>query len=202
MTAPPGEPSHVADERRAAFDAEMLPHLDAVYRFARALTHGPPECEDLTQETFLQAFRHWEQYRAGSNARAWLFTICRNLFHRQRQRAARVETVDTAELESLAEAALHATLVPVDPTGRFFEAPELGDVIRDELRRLPEEFREVVALADLHDLSYADIATTLGLPVGTVKSRLFRGRRLLQEALVAYARDAGILGGKKEGGTR
>jgi len=185
--------------RRAAFDAEMLPHLDAVYRFARTLARETTEAEDLTQETLLQAYRHWEQYAPGSNARAWLFTICRNLFHRRGQRRARVETVDAAELENLAEAALHASLVPLDPTGRFFEAPELGDVIRAELDRLPEEYREVVALSDLGDLSYAEIGAMLGIPVGTVKSRLFRGRRLLQEALVEYARDAGLLG---PGGSR
>ncbi len=191
---PAGTPVPAADPRRAAFDAEMLPHLEAVYRFALSLTRETSEAEDLTQDTFLQAIRHWEQYQPGSNARAWLFTICRNLRSRQAERRARVEATDAAELENLAAAALHATMVPVDPTGGFFDAPELGDVIRRELDKLPEEYREVVALSDLDDLSYAGISQVLGVPVGTVKSRLFRGRRLLQEALVEYARDAGLLG--------
>jgi len=188
------------DAKRAAFEAEALVHLDVVYRYALSLTHDRAEAEDLTQDTFLRAFRHWDQYTPGTNARAWLFTICRNQFRRRRERQAREEPTDTEELESLAAAALQASAVPPDAAEGFFETPELGDVLRKELDNLPEEFREVVILSDLQDQSYADIATVLGVPLGTVKSRLFRGRRLLQERLVEYARDAGLLPGT--GGTR
>jgi RNA polymerase sigma-70 factor (ECF subfamily) len=188
------------DARRAAFDAEALVHLDAVYRYALSLTRDRSEAEDLTQDTFLRAFRHWDQYTPGTNARAWLFTICRNLFRRRLERQAREEPTDTDTLENLAAAALQAAAVPADAGERFFDAPELGDVMRKELENLPEEFREVVILSDLQDQSYADIAAVLGVPLGTVKSRLFRGRRLLQERLVAYARDAGLL--PQPGGTR
>ena len=186
-------PASDSPDGRAAFDAEALVHLDAVYRYARSLTRDASDAEDLTQDTFLQAFRHWDQYRPGTKVAAWLFTICRNLFLRQRERRAREEPTDIAELEILATAELNATVAPADTGGAFLDAPELDGVIRKELEKLPEEYREVVVLSDLQDQSYADIAQVLGVPVGTVKSRLFRGRRLLQQALVEYARDAGLL---------
>jgi RNA polymerase sigma-70 factor (ECF subfamily) len=188
MPAAPERPT-----RPAAFDAEALTHVGEVLGYARSLTRDPSDAEDLTQDTFLQAFRHWDQYQLDTKMGAWLFTICRHLFVRQRDRSLRQQPVDDAELESLAAAAVHATVIAADPVGRFFETPELDEVIRQEMEKLPREYREVVALSDLHDQSYADIARVLGVPVGTVKSRLFRGRRLLQEALVDYARDAGLL---------
>ena len=181
-----------ADDRHAAFQAEALQHLDAVYRYAYTLTRDRSEAEDLTQDTFLQALRHWDQFRPGTNARAWLFTICRNLFLRQRERRSREEPTEAAALDGIAAAA-QAFAAPPDAGRALFDAPELGDVIRRELDKLPAEYREVVELSDLQDQSYADIAQVLGVPLGTVKSRLFRGRRLLQEALVDYARDAGLL---------
>jgi RNA polymerase sigma-70 factor (ECF subfamily) len=184
--------THPADGRHAAFQAEALQHLDAVYRYAYALARDRSEAEDLTQDTFLQALRHWDQFRPGTNARAWLFTICRNLFLRQRERRAREEPTEAAVLDGIASAA-QAFAAPADAGRALFDAPELGDVIRRELDRLPAEYREVVELSDLQDQSYADIAHVLGVPIGTVKSRLFRGRRLLQEALIDYARDAGLL---------
>jgi len=179
-------------DARAAFQAEVLQHLESVYRYAYALTRERAEAEDLTQDTFLQALRHWDQFRPGTNARAWLFTICRNLFLRQRERRAREQPVEAGALDSLANDA-QAFAAPSDGGRALFDAPELGDVIRRELDKLPSEYREVVELSDLQDQSYADIAQVLGVPIGTVKSRLFRGRRLLQAALVDYARDAGLL---------
>jgi RNA polymerase sigma-70 factor (ECF subfamily) len=177
----------------AGFEREALIHLDAVYRFARSLTQDDSAAEDLAQDTFLQALQSWQQYQVGSNCRAWLFTICRHRGIRQGVRAAREEATDDAALESLASAAVHSGLATSDPGGRFLDAPELPDVIRRELALLPVEFREVVVLADLEDQSYESIASVLGVPKGTVKSRLFRGRRLLQERLVVFARDEGLL---------
>lgn len=190
MTQPP------ADDRRAAFKAEILAHLDAVYRYAYSLTRERSEAEDLTQDVFLQALHHWDQYTPGTNARAWLFTICRNLYLRQRERRAREVPTESSELDNLATAA-QAAAAPSDAGRALFDAPELSDVIRKELDKLPNEYREVVVLSDLQDQSYADIAGVLGIPIGTVKSRLFRGRRLLQDALVDYARDAGLLPGSR-----
>jgi RNA polymerase sigma-70 factor (ECF subfamily) len=196
MSVPIMTPSPVApDPRRAAFEAEALVHLDAVYRYALSLTRERAEAEDLTQDTYLRALRHWDQYTPGTNARAWLFTICRNLFRRRRERQAREEPMAADELEGLAASALPVSAVPGGAGERFFDAPELSEVMRKELDNLPDEFREVIMLSDLQDQSYADIAAVLGVPLGTVKSRLFRARRLLQERLVEYARDAGLLPG-------
>lgn len=184
------EPGH---EAREAFEREALPHLNSVYRFALSLSGNEAVAEDLTQDTFLNALKAWRQYEPGTNCRAWLFTICRNLRSRQAVRQNREEPADAAELESLASAALHSGLSESDPQRGFLDAPELGDVVRAELQKLPEEYREVIVLSDLEDQSYATIAAVLGVPIGTVKSRLFRGRRLLQEALIEYARDAGLV---------
>jgi len=179
-------------ESRAAFEREALVHLDAVYCFARSLTRDDTAAEDLTQDTYLNAWRSWRQYTPGTNCKAWLFTICRNLRARQAARDKRMDLADTAELDSLASAALHASLAEPDREGGFLDMPEFGDALREALARLPEEFREAVVLVDVHDQSYPAVAAILGVPVGTVKSRLFRGRRLLQESLLVYAKDLGI----------
>jgi RNA polymerase sigma-70 factor (ECF subfamily) len=189
MSDSPVEPR----DARVAFESEALVHLDGVYCFARSLTQDDATAEDLTQDTYLNAWRSWHQYRPGTNCRAWLFTICRNLRARQQQRERRTELVDTAELDALASAALHAAVPETERDGGFFDMPEFGDALREALAKLPEEYRETVVLADVHDQSYPQIARILGVPVGTVKSRLFRGRRLLQESLLAFARDAGIV---------
>lgn len=193
------QPFELSPAAREAFDREALVHLDSILRFARTLTGEEALAEDLAQDTFLLALQSWHQYQPGTNARAWLFTICRNRWARQGARMAREQATADADLESLASAALHAGLAGVDPAGQFLEAPELEDVLRRELAELPVEYREVVVLSDIEDQSYQAIAATLGVPVGTVKSRLYRGRRLLQEKLVVYARDAGLLasGGKR-----
>ena len=175
------------------FEREALVHLNAVLRFARALTGGDADAEDLAQETYLQAWRHWNQYQAGTNCRAWLFTICRNLRFKTARRAEREIVTEDAEMENLAAAAVHAGLAETDPAGKFLEAPELEDIVRREVARLPEEYREAVVLSDLEDQSYDSIAAVLGVPIGTVKSRLYRGRRLLQQSLIEYARDAGLV---------
>lgn len=188
----PGQP-------RAAFEREALPHLDAVYCFARSLAHDDMAAEDLTQDTFLNALRAWHQYTPGTNCKAWLFTICRNLRTRQAVREQREQPADTAELDSLASAALHASLGEGERDGGFLDMPEFGEALKRELAKLPAEYREVVVLADVHDQSYPAIAAVLGVPVGTVKSRLYRGRRLLQQALLVFARDAGIVSGAARG---
>ncbi len=184
-----------SDRLREQFEREALVHLDSVFCFARSLTRDETAAEDLTQDTFLKAWDHWRQYTPGTNCRAWLFTICRNLRTRQAERDKRIELADTAELDSLASAALHAALAEPDRDGGFLDMPEFGDALKHALARLPEEYREAVVLADVHDQGYPDIARILGVPLGTVKSRLFRGRRLLQESLLAFAKDAGIVAG-------
>jgi RNA polymerase sigma-70 factor (ECF subfamily) len=181
---------------REDFEREALAHMDSVYCFARSLTGQDAAAEDLTQDTYLNALRAWRQYTPGTNCRAWLFTICRNLRAKQAVRERREEPAELAELESLASAALYAAMGGGGAERALFDQVDLADAVRRAIAKLPEEYREVVALADVHDQSYETIAHVLGVPVGTVKSRLYRGRRLLQEELSAYAQDAGIVAGK------
>jgi RNA polymerase sigma-70 factor (ECF subfamily) len=181
---------------RADFEAEALPLLDAVYRFSLRLAQGEAaDAEDLTQETFLRAYRAWNTYRPGTSCRSWLFTICRNVFLRRRERsAARPETPESRleiDLPSVAATDVFGNTGGGNPERDFFDSFVDAEVLR-AVDRLPDDFREVVVLSDLQELSYAEIAETLQIPLGTVRSRLYRGRRLLQEALHEYAREAGL----------
>jgi RNA polymerase sigma-70 factor (ECF subfamily) len=177
-------------DKQQQFELEALPHLDAVYRFALRLTGSPADAEDLVQETFLRAYRSWDHYTPGTRAKSWLFTICRNAFLRLRQQ-------DTRRAQVLQEAAPAETplFMPAyqeDPEGMFFSGV-VDETVLQHINEIPEEFREVVLLSDLEGLSYAEIAKLLEIPLGTVKSRLFRGRKLLQKALYDYARETGIV---------
>lgn len=186
-------------DRDESFQTEALPHLDAVYRFALRLSGSVADAEDLVQETFLRAFRAWDQYTPGTRAKSWLFTICRNVFLRQRKRERRREEtvrdaaaeVDTKGLQT-GEIPVFTTAYQYDPEGQFFNAIVDGGILA-AIDRLPDDFRDTVVLSDLEGLSYADIAELLDIPVGTVKSRLFRGRRLLQQVLYEYATDTGYV---------
>lgn len=181
----------------ADFQAEALPHLDAVYRFALRLSGSPERAEDLVQETFLRAFRSWDQYTPGTRCKSWLFTICRNLYLRERERGRRHDRL--VEEHALAEGPGGPLANPVwlslretDPEGEFFDAIVDAEVLR-ALDALPEEYRTAVVLSDLEGLPYQEIAEMMDVPVGTVKSRLFRGRRKLQEALYEYAVGMGYI---------
>jgi len=184
--------------RDVALEQEFLEAADAVFRFAHPLTRDPAQAEDLAQETFLRAWARRGQYQPGTNCRAWLFTICRRLFVDRGTRAQREVIVDHAGLEALAAAGQCAAVQDNDPVGAVFASTELDDAVARALDRLPEEQRLVVSLVDIEDQSYASAADVLGVPVGTVRSRLFRGRRLLQCELLAFAQDAGLLARPKE----
>lgn len=182
--------SQPGDDERRRFEAEALPHLDALYRYAWHLSGDAALAEDLTQETLWKAYRAWDQFRPGSNLRAWLLTILRNTFINQYRRLKQQgETVDIAGIEPYA---VFREVQEVDPEARFFD--NLVDhEVTQAIDALPPEFREVLLLSDAEDLSYAEIAEVLGIPVGTVKSRLFRARHALQQRLYQYAVDAGYI---------
>ena len=186
----PASESQRVDSRR--FEIEALPWLDDVYRFALSMTRDESDADDVVQETFLRAYRSWHTFEPGSECRKWLFTICRNVFLRLRERERRRVDYggDDAQLEALASGqenvgamAEHAEIL-----SRIDLAPALDRAIGE----LPEVFRSAVALVDVEGMAYNEAASVLGVPVGTIRSRLFRGRRLLQESLVMYARDAGL----------
>lgn len=197
-----GEEGAVAEQlERPGFVEEALPWLDAVYRFGLRLTGDPSDAEDLTQETFLRAYRSWHTYTRGTSARSWLFTIARNAFLRGRETAGRRQESFSSELnadiESLAAARELGEVQNEDPERRFFDS-FLDEEVDAAINRLPEEFRDAVVLSDLEGLSYNEVAEVLNIPVGTVKSRLYRGRRLLARALRDYALEMGYI----RGGTR
>ena len=189
MAAPPHIPQQAT--RDEAFEHEALPWLDDVYRFALSLTRNDADADDIVQDTFLRAYRSWHTYQPGSDCRRWLFTICRNVFLRQRERDRHTVDLDEADLEAMAAGRTYSRAVQ-DGREDVFARVDLGPAIHDALDRLPEPFRSTVLLVDVQDQSYEAASEILGIPIGTVRSRLFRGRRLLQEQLLTFARDAGF----------
>jgi len=188
------------EEKRAGpadFHEEALPHMDAVFRFALRLSGAQDQAEDLVQETFLRAFRSWDRYTPGTQCKSWLFTICRNVFLRQRERGQRhdeivAEHVDrsTGPFEVVNPVWVEAG--KTDPEGDFFDSI-VDEAVLKRVSELPEDFRTAVILSDLEGLSYQEIAEVMEVPVGTVKSRLFRGRRILQRVLYDYAVSMGYI---------
>ena len=190
---------------KLGFEEEALPHLDAVYRFALRLSGAPDEAEDLVQETFLRAYRAWDQYERGTKAKSWLFTICRNVFLRRRERAQRHDEIvsESTGRTGPAEGVVNPIWVSAlgtDPEGDFFDSI-VDDRIVEAIAHLPEEYRVAVLLSDVEGLPYAEIADMLDVPVGTVKSRLFRGRRRLQEVLYDHAVEMGYIASSAGGDT-
>lgn len=187
---------HNPEPASASFQEEALPQMDAVYRFALRLTGAPDAAEDLVQETYFRAFRAWEQYTPGTRAKSWLFTICRNVFLRQRERQKRHEEIlqENAAVPpaTSSENPLWSSTEALDPEGRFFDSL-VDEEILEALDALAEEYRTAVVLSDLEGFSYQEIAEMMQVPVGTVKSRLFRGRRHLQRALYDYAVSEGYI---------
>jgi len=197
--APVPRPPDPAALQKAGFTEEALPWLDSVYRFSLRLTDGrEAEAEDLTQETFLRAYRHWSTYTPGTSCRSWLFTICRNAFLRtQERRGRRPERLQSElayDIEAVASTVALQDLAEADPERRFFDSIVDAEVTA-AIAKLPDSFRDAVVLSDLENLSYQEVADVLGVPVGTVKSRLYRGRRLLAEALKTYAIEMGYIRG-------
>ncbi|MEO8294445.1 MAG: sigma-70 family RNA polymerase sigma factor [Gemmatimonadota bacterium] len=177
-------------ERRTSFDEEILPQLDLLYRVGLRYTGEPARAEDLVQDTMLKAYRAWERFQPGTSARAWLLAIMRNTFINLYRREKRepismdLENVDVAPEERRNE--------ETDPEGAFFDKIVDERILRG-LDKLPREFKEVMMLSDVEGLPYAEIAQALSIPVGTVKSRLFRARKLMQADLYNHAVDMGYI---------
>jgi RNA polymerase sigma-70 factor (ECF subfamily) len=182
-----------ADRRR--FEEEALPHLDTVYRVALRLSGNETQAEDLAQETMLKAFRSWHQYRPGTNVRAWLLTILRHTFINEYRKAKRTGVeVDVTHIEPFT---VFEHVQDPDPEGTFFSQLVDEEILR-AIDRLPDEFRETLVLSDVEGLPYAEIAKVTEVPVGTVKSRLFRARQALQKELYDYAVEMGYIQERKE----
>src|SRR6266536_1360539 len=188
---PTPAPSPV-DAKRESFEREALVHLDALYRVARRLTGNPADADDLVQETILKAYRAWDQYEQGTNAKGWLLTILRHAFINEYRR--RTRHPETVNLDAIEPFSVFEELQDDDPQGTFFDRIVDDEVLR-AIDLLPEQFRETVVLSDVEGMSYEEIARILEVPVGTVKSRLFRARRLLQQKLYDYAVGMGYIKG-------
>lgn len=194
--------SEVDPGKLESFREEALPQLDAVYGFALRLTGSEAAADDLVQDTYYRAWRSWEQYTPGTKCKSWLFTICRNAFLRKRERSQRHDEILTEKVpddpKSLSrENPVFAASRDEDPEGDFF-ASIVDEEILAAIDDLPEEYRSAVVLSDLEGLAYKEIADLMDVPVGTVKSRLFRGRRMLQEELYEYAVSMGYISPRDE----
>lgn len=184
-------------EVKEAFAREAVPHLDALYATALRLTRNDGDAQDLIQETMLKAFRYFDRYEQGTNCKAWLFKIMTNTFiNRYRKAQKRKEFLLDDDVRPLQERAVAPAVNPMhqhfeDQDAMFFRL--FSDEVKDALEEIPVDFRMVVLLADLQDFAYKEIAEIMDCPIGTVMSRLYRGRRMLQAKLQNYAREAGYI---------
>jgi len=175
--------------KRQEFAKEALPHMDQVYTAGLYLTRNQDEADELLQETFLRAFRFWHQFTPGTNCRAWLMTILHNTFkNRYRERYREQQTVDFDEAVDTSSST--SSDAPTNPE-ELVLAQFLDTEVEESLKSLPVEFLEVIVLIDVQELTYDEAAAAIGCPIGTIRSRLSRGRRLLQGALRQFAKERG-----------
>lgn len=173
------------------FERDALPWIDDVYRFAVSLTRDEADADDVVQETFLRAYRSWHTFIPGTDCRRWLFTICRNVFLRSRERQRPTVDLEDGHLDAVAAGAVYAA-AREQGYDDIYARVDLAPALQDALDELTEPFRSAVLLVDVQDLTYESAAEVMGVPIGTVRSRLFRGRRLLQEKLLTVAQDLGF----------
>jgi RNA polymerase sigma-70 factor (ECF subfamily) len=185
-------PTVVSAQQYQDFQDEALIHNDALYRYARRLTMDTREAEDLLQETFLRALRFWHQYQKGTNCKAWLFRIMRNLSINRAQSKARSPVKDS--LEDTEEWSLFGKLKDKDelsnesPEKMFFTHNWSPEIV-NAMAKLPEEYRSAIILCDVEGFAYQEIADILEIPIGTVRSRLNRARSKLQSLLLEYVKE-------------
>lgn len=186
------------NDRHAEFEAEAMPHMDILYNFALRTTGDPDDAKDLLQETFLKAYRFWDKYEKGTNIRAWLFRIMKNSYiNRYRKETREPDKVDYEDVENFYDSIRDDSKETSDLQQRMF-GNLLGDEVTTALQELPDDFRTVVILCDIEGLTYEEIAEFLNCPIGTVRSRLHRGRKMLQARLHAYAKEHGYLSGEPD----
>lgn len=172
-----------------------MPFVDALYNTAYRMTRNAEDAEDLVQETYLKAYKYYDKFEEGTNFKAWLFKIMKNTFiNNYRKKQAAPPQSDFADIEESFESQVseEVTRKVKDPEEELLE-DVLDEDVQRALEELPEDYRMVVILADLEGFAYKEIADILEVPVGTVMSRLYRGRRRLEEAMLRYAREHGYI---------
>lgn len=191
----PVDDATAPDEADFDFEAEALSHLDSLYGGALRMTRNPADAEDLVQETFMKAFRARDRFTPGTNMRAWLYRIMTNTYistYRQKQRRPKESWTDTVEDWQLAEVESHTSKgLRSAETEALDHLPD--SAVKDALAELREDYRMAVYLADVEGFAYKEIAEIMDTPIGTVMSRLHRGRRQLRDLLADYARRSGYL---------
>lgn len=175
------------------FETELLPHIDALKTFAYHLTFDDDDAEDLVQETYLKAYRFIDKYQQGTNAKAWLFKILKNAYINQyRKKVKRPTQVDFEEVISYHDTDDKSKTNYLDLREEIFENI-MGDEITTEINNLPIDFRTVILLCDVEGFTYEEISKIIDVPIGTVRSRLFRARNILKEKLKSYAKSQGYV---------
>lgn len=178
-------------QKQEDFEEEIIPHLDAMYNFALRLTSDPNDAEDLVQDTIVKAYRFFSSYEKGTNAKAWLFRILKNSYiNNYRKKSKQPNQVDYDEVSSFYETIRADRTDTSDLEDRMFREL-IDDDISNALEELPEDFRTVVLLCDVEGFTYEEIANMLDVPIGTIRSRLHRGRNLLKAQLMEYAQKRG-----------
>lgn len=172
------------------FNEELMPQADALYNFAYSLVYNEAHAEDLVQDAFLKAYRFIHSFESGTNAKAWLFQILKNAFiNEYRKKSRRPQKVDFEDFKDKNQ--LEKQSVSIDISEDVY-THMIGDEITIALNKLPVDFRVAIILADIEGFTYEEIAKIVDIPIGTVRSRLFRARNLLKEELRNYAKERGF----------
>jgi RNA polymerase sigma factor (sigma-70 family) len=175
------------EDKERIFNESFMPHANALHNFAYKLTFDEDEAKDLLQDTLLKAFRFFDYYQQGTNAKAWLFRILKNTFiNEYRKKSKAPNTIDYVEVQEY----LNDSNITVDLRNDTVQKA-LGDEVVMAINTLPVDFRTVIILCDLEDFTYEEMAGILDIPVGTVRSRLHRARNMLKEQLIDYATKKG-----------
>lgn len=177
-------------DRDLEFERVALVHIDALFNVAVQMSRNVRDAEDLVQETYLKAYRFFDNFQKGTNCKAWLFCIMRNTFINRYRKLKKIpEEVDFDKISPFFESIKAEHFQSGDTPEHLFFSEILDDEVQEALNSLPDEFRVTVILADLEGFSYKEIAAILGCPLGTVRSRLSRGRKQLQSKLMNYAKN-------------